>query len=75
MLLKFSMRLATERGAIVDRLSLDPVSVPQLTDRLGITLTPVGQHLALLEECGGVRSRGDREDWSSPDLPHGFWQP
>lgn len=40
------------RRAIVDRLSLGPVSVSQLAERLGITLTAVGQHLAILEECG-----------------------
>jgi DNA-binding transcriptional ArsR family regulator len=40
------------RRAIVDRLSRGPESVSQLAERLGITLTAVGQHLAILEECG-----------------------
>lgn len=40
------------RRAIVDRLSRGPVSVSQLADRLGITLTAVGQHLAILEASG-----------------------
>ena len=40
------------RRAIVDRLSQGPVSVSQLADRLGITLTAVGQHLSILEESG-----------------------
>ena len=40
------------RRAIVDRLSRGPVSVSQLADQLGITLTAVLQHLAILEECG-----------------------
>jgi DNA-binding transcriptional ArsR family regulator len=40
------------RRAIVDRLSQGPVSVSQLADRLGITLTAVGQHLAILQACG-----------------------
>jgi DNA-binding transcriptional ArsR family regulator len=40
------------RRAIVDRLSRGPVSVSQLAERLGITLTAVGQHLAILEACG-----------------------
>ena len=40
------------RRAIVDRLSRGPVSVSQLAERLGITLTAVGQHLAVLEACG-----------------------
>jgi DNA-binding transcriptional ArsR family regulator len=40
------------RRAILDRLSRGPVSVSQLAEPLGITLTAVGQHLAILEECG-----------------------
>ncbi len=40
------------RRAIVDRLSRGPVSVSELANQLGITLTAVGQHLAILEECG-----------------------
>jgi DNA-binding transcriptional ArsR family regulator len=40
------------RRAIVDRLCRGPVSVSQLAERLAITLTAVGQHLAILEECG-----------------------
>jgi DNA-binding transcriptional ArsR family regulator len=40
------------RRAIVDRLSRGPVSVSELAERLGITLTAVGQHLAILEACG-----------------------
>lgn len=40
------------RRAMVDRLSRGPVSVSQLAERLGITLTAVGQHLAILEACG-----------------------
>ncbi len=37
---------------MVDRLSRGPVSVSQLAERLGITRTAVGQHLAILEACG-----------------------
>lgn len=40
------------RRAIVDRLSRGPVSASQLAEHLGITLTAVGQHLAILEACG-----------------------
>lgn len=40
------------RRAMLDRLSRGPVSVSQLAGPLGITLTAVGQHLAILEECG-----------------------
>lgn len=40
------------RRAIVDRLSQGPVSASQLAERLGVTLTAVGQHLAILEACG-----------------------
>lgn len=37
---------------MVDRLSRGPVSVSQLAELLGVTLTAVGQHLAILEACG-----------------------
>lgn len=40
------------RRAMLDRLSRGPVSVSQLAGPLGITLTAVGQHLTILEECG-----------------------
>ena len=40
------------RRAIVDRLTQGPVSISQLAERLGVTLTAVGQHLAILEVCG-----------------------
>jgi DNA-binding transcriptional ArsR family regulator len=39
---------------MLDRLSQGPVSVSQLAGPLGITLTAVGQHLEILEECGLV---------------------
>jgi DNA-binding transcriptional ArsR family regulator len=37
---------------MLDRLRQGPVSVSQLAGPLGITLTAVGQHLEILEECG-----------------------
>jgi DNA-binding transcriptional ArsR family regulator len=40
------------RRAIVDRLSHGPMSASQLAEHLGITVTAVGQHLAILEACG-----------------------
>ena len=40
------------RRAMLDRMSRGPVSVSQLAGPLGITLTAVGQHLEILEECG-----------------------
>jgi DNA-binding transcriptional ArsR family regulator len=40
------------RRAILDRLSHGPVSVSQLAEPLGVTLTAIGQHLAILEACG-----------------------
>ncbi len=40
------------RRAMLDRLVRGPVSVSQLAGPLGITLTAVGQHLEILEECG-----------------------
>lgn len=40
------------RRAMLDRLSQGPVSVSQLAEPLGITLTAVGQHLGILEASG-----------------------
>jgi DNA-binding transcriptional ArsR family regulator len=40
------------RRAMLDRLSRGPLSVSELARPLGITLTAVGQHLQVLEECG-----------------------
>jgi len=42
------------RRAMVDRLCRGPVSVSQLAEPLGITVTAVGQHLEILETCGFV---------------------
>jgi DNA-binding transcriptional ArsR family regulator len=42
------------RRAILGRLRRGPVSVSQLAGPLEITLTAVGQHLEILEECGLV---------------------
>lgn len=42
------------RRAILDRLIQGPVSVSQLAAPLAITLTAVGQHLDILEQCGLV---------------------
>jgi DNA-binding transcriptional ArsR family regulator len=44
------------RRAIVDRLSAGPLSVSRLAAPLGITLTAVAQHLAVLEESGLART-------------------
>ena len=40
------------RRAMLGRLRRGPASVSQLSGPLGITLTAVGQHLEILEECG-----------------------
>ncbi len=40
------------RRAMLDRMRQGPVSVSQLAELLGITLTAVGQHLAVLEAGG-----------------------
>jgi DNA-binding transcriptional ArsR family regulator len=40
------------RRQMLDRLSRGPLSVSQLAEPLGITLTAVGQHLEILEACG-----------------------
>jgi DNA-binding transcriptional ArsR family regulator len=44
------------RREMVERLSQSPASVTQLAEPLGISLSAVLQHLAILEECGLVRS-------------------
>lgn len=44
------------RRAILDRLSQAPANVSRLAAHLGITLTAVGQHLQILEECGLVHT-------------------
>jgi DNA-binding transcriptional ArsR family regulator len=41
---------------MVDRLSQAPANVSRLAAHLGITLTAVGQHLQILEECALVRT-------------------
>ncbi len=41
----------TRRG-ILDRLSRAPTSVTRLAEALDITVTAVGQHLQILEDCG-----------------------
>ena len=44
------------RRAILDRLSQAPTTVTRLAESQKITLTAVGQHLGILEECGLVRT-------------------
>lgn len=44
------------RRAIVNMLSQAPRSISTLATALGVTLTAVGQHLQILEECGLARS-------------------
>jgi DNA-binding transcriptional ArsR family regulator len=44
------------RRAIVAKLSEGPLSVSRLAAPLGITLTAVGQHLQVLEDCGLVHT-------------------
>jgi DNA-binding transcriptional ArsR family regulator len=45
------------RRAIFDRLAQGPVSVSQLAEPLGVTVTAVAQHIAVLEACGLARSQ------------------
>ncbi|RYY24571.1 MAG: ArsR family transcriptional regulator [Sphingomonadales bacterium] len=42
------------RRAIVDHLTTGPLSVSNLSEPLGITLTAVAQHLRVLEQCGVI---------------------
>ena len=45
------------RRAIFDHLSRGPVSVSQLAEPLGVTVTAVAQHIAVLEAAGLARSQ------------------
>lgn len=45
------------RRAIFDRLAQGPASVSQLAEPLGVTVTAVAQHIAVLEACGLARSQ------------------
>ena len=44
------------RRAIFDRLAQGPVSVSQLAEPLGVTVTAIAQHIAVLEAAGLARS-------------------
>jgi len=44
------------RRRMVERLSLGPASVSQLAAPLDMTMSAVVQHLAILQDCGLVRS-------------------
>ena len=44
------------RRAILDRLSRGPASVSHLAEPLGVTVTAVAQHLAVLAACDLVRT-------------------
>jgi DNA-binding transcriptional ArsR family regulator len=45
------------RRAIFDRLAQGPVSISGLAEPLGVTVTAVAQHVAVLEACGLARSQ------------------
>jgi len=44
------------RRAIVEKLSEGPISVSRLAEPFRMTLTAIGQHLRVLEDCGLVRT-------------------
>ena len=44
------------RRAILARLSKGPISVSNLAEPLGVSITAIGQHLRVLEETGFVRT-------------------
>lgn len=44
------------RRTMVERLSRGPLSVSQLAEPLGVTITAIGQHLRVLEGSGLVRT-------------------
>ncbi len=45
------------RRAIFDRLAQGPASISGLAEPLGVTVTAVAQHIAVLEACGLARSQ------------------
>jgi len=45
------------RRAMIDRLSRQPLSVSALAKPMGISLPAVMQHIAVLEQCGIVRTQ------------------
>ncbi len=45
------------RRAIFERLAQGPASVSQLAGPLGVTVTAVAQHIAVLEACGLARTQ------------------
>ena len=44
------------RRRLIDLVTGAPMSVSRLAESLGVTLTAVGQHLAVLEQCGLVQT-------------------
>ncbi len=60
------------RRAMLDMLVDAPRSVSQLADALGVTLTAVGQHLQILEQCRLVRTEKVGRVRSCSLQPGGF---
>ena len=44
------------RRRLIDLVTDAPMSVSNLAEKLGVTLTAVGQHLTVLEQCGLVQT-------------------
>ena len=60
----FSALSNPHRRQVVDLLSLQPASIQQLADRIGMSLTAITRHIALLEQSGlVVRKKSGRTNF------------
>lgn len=60
------------RRSIVEALSTSPASVSHLAGAAGVTLTAIGQHLQVLEECGLARTEKTGRVRTCRLAPEGF---
>jgi DNA-binding transcriptional ArsR family regulator len=64
----FSALANAHRREIVDLLSLQPASIRQLAERIGMSLTAMTRHISVLEECGlVVRKKSGRTNFLAFD--------
>jgi DNA-binding transcriptional ArsR family regulator len=64
----FSALANPHRRQVIDLLSLQPASIQQLADRVGMSLTAITRHIAVLEESGlVVRKKSGRTNFLALD--------
>ena len=64
----FSALSNPHRRQVIDLLSLQPASIQQLADRIGMSLTAITRHIAVLEESGlVVRKKSGRTNFLALD--------